>query len=98
MKLARRLQTEEHTDNNDVMNATSIKAVNVTRIDANFTEVSSDTMNVTDTLEISENYEQQDDKVEHKKISKRSIGEHIGLYYSLYHLHSCELPLFLNES
>ena len=51
-------------------------------------------MNITDTLEISEDYEQQDDKVEHKKISKRSIGEHIGLYYSLYHLHSCEFPFF----
>ena len=82
MKLARRLQTEEDTNDNDITNATSIEAKNVTENYTNFTESKLDTMNITDTQEISENYEQQGDDVESKEISKRSVGEHICLYYS----------------
>ena len=82
MKLARRLQMEEDTNDIDITNETSIEAENVTKNYTNFTESKLDTINITDTLKISENYEQQGDDVESKEISKRSVGEHIGLYFS----------------
>ena len=79
MKLARRLQTEDHTHDNDITNATNIDAENVTTNVTNDTELKSDSMSITDKQETSSDFGQQGNDPESKEISKRSVEEQKGL-------------------